>query len=79
MHQKPNCKCAYCGVPIYRRPDRLGIRNFCSTAHAGLARIEREQYDTAQEGSLSSFMNMRRGLPKPITKLVQEQRFAGEC
>ena len=41
MHQKPNCKCAYCGVPIYRRPDRLGIRNFCSTAHAGLDRIER--------------------------------------
>ena len=41
MHQKPNCKCAYCGVPIYRRADRLGIRNFCSTAHAGLARIER--------------------------------------
>jgi len=41
MHQKPNCKCAYCGALIHRRPDRLGIRNFCSTAHAGLARIER--------------------------------------
>jgi hypothetical protein len=38
----------------------------------------RERYDTVQEGSPSSFMNMRTDLPKPITKLVQEERFAGE-
>ena len=33
----------------------------------------RERYDTEQEDSLSSFMNMRKGLPKPITKLVREE------
>jgi len=41
MHRRPNSKCGYCGAPIHCRPDRLGIRNFCSRAHTGLARIER--------------------------------------
>jgi len=41
MHGRPISKCAYCGALIHVRPDRLGIRNFCCRAHAGLARIER--------------------------------------
>jgi len=40
-HQKPNCKCTYCGAAIHRKPNRLAIRNFCSIAHIGLARTER--------------------------------------
>jgi len=30
---RPNCRCAYCGMEMYRRPGALYEQNFCTPSH----------------------------------------------
>ena len=45
---RPNCRCAYCGMEMYRRPGALYEQNFCTPSH--LAKYRSEEVTAKKAG-----------------------------